>query len=248
MDNFELKTEPKAKQKPVIWNILTVLVLLAACGLGYLFLNIFLNPTVLPAMFQPAALPTLFQTDTPTATIIPQPPTWTPTLTVQPFPTRTKAPTWTSVPLVTTPTITLTSTDTVIPDTPTDTATPMPASATITYEASTSKHPDLGCNWMGVGGTVMDANNQPLLFQTVQLGGTLDSQAVNGQVLSGDNPAYGTSGYEFDKLADQPVASTQTFWVQLFDNNGHPLTEKIYFDTFEDCGKNLIMIVFTLTK
>ena len=36
MDNFELKPEPKVKRKPVIWNILTVLVLLGACGSGIL--------------------------------------------------------------------------------------------------------------------------------------------------------------------------------------------------------------------
>ena len=44
MDNFELKTEPKVNQKPIIWNILTVIVLLGICGLVYTFLAIFLNP------------------------------------------------------------------------------------------------------------------------------------------------------------------------------------------------------------
>ena len=97
MDNFELKTEPKVKRKSIIWNILTVIVLLGICGLLYLFLTIYQNPGMLPASLQPAALPTLYQTPTPTATIILQPPTWTPTLTIQPSPTRTKAPTWTSV-------------------------------------------------------------------------------------------------------------------------------------------------------
>ena len=44
MDNFELKTEPKVKRKPVIWNILTILVLLLACYLAYFFLTIFQQP------------------------------------------------------------------------------------------------------------------------------------------------------------------------------------------------------------
>ena len=123
----------------------------------------------------------------------------------------------------------------------------MPASADITYLASTTKHPDLACNWMGVGGTVMDVNNKPLQFQTIQLGGTLNGKAVTGQVLSGNNPAYGTSGFEI-KLADSAVDSTQTLWVQLFDNNGKALTDKIYFDTFNDCQKNLVIIVFTLMR
>ena len=98
-----------------------------------------------------------------------------------------------------------------------------------------------------MGGKVLDKDKQPILFQTVQLGGELNGKAVNSLVLSGSNPAYGTSGFEFDKLGDKPVASTHTLWTQLFDNNGSPLTGKIYFDTFDDCAKNLVMIVFSKT-
>jgi hypothetical protein len=247
MDNFELKTEPKNQRKPVIWNILTVIVLLGACGLAYFFLTIYQNPAMLPARFQPAALPTAYQTPTPTATIILQPATWTPTLTTQPSATRTRAPTWTSVAALISPTITMTPTDTPMLDTATITPTAMPASADITYLASTTKHPDLACKWMGVGGTVTDVNNKPLLFQTIQVGGTLNGKAVTGQVLSGNNPAYGTSGFEI-KLADSAIDSSQTLWIQLFDNNGKALTEKTPFDTFNDCQKNLIMIKFTLSR
>jgi hypothetical protein len=248
MDNFELKAEPKVKRKPVIWNILTIVVLLGVCGLAYLFFTIFQNPKVLPAIFQPAALPTLYQSSTSTPTIIPQPATWTPTLTLQALSTRTKAPTWTIISALVTQTLTATPTSTPIVNTPTISPTAMPASAAISYLDSTTKHPDLACNWMGIGGSVMDANNKPLLFQTIQLGGNLGGKAVNGQVLSGNNPQYGASGFEFAKLADAPIASTQTLWIQLFDNNGTPLTDKIYFDTFNDCAKNLVMIVFTKTR
>ena len=229
MDNFELKTEPKSQRKPVIWNILTVIVLLGACGLAYFFLTIYQNPAMLPARFQPAALPTAYQTPTPTATIILQPPTWT------------------SVAALISPTITMTPSSTPMLDTATITPTAMPAAADITYLASTTKHPDLACKWMGVGGTVMDVNNKPLLFQTIQVGGTLNGKAVTGQVLSGNNPAYGTSGFEI-KLADSAIDSSQTLWVQLFDNNGKALIEKTPFDTFNDCQKNLVMIKFTLTR
>jgi hypothetical protein len=245
MDNFELKTEPKPKQKPVIWNALTIIVLLGACGLAYLFFKIYQTPTMLPASFQPGALPTAYQTPTPTATIIQQPPTWTPTLTIQPSSTRTKAPTWTSVSMLISPTVTLTPSDTPLPGTPTNTPLAPLATSAITYVASTSMHPDLACKWMGVGGTVMNASNKPLQFQTIQVGGTLSGNAVTGQVLSGNNPAYGTSGFEL-KLADSAIDSTQTVWVQLFDNNGKALTDKTYFDTHNDCQKNLVMIVFKL--
>jgi len=247
MDNFELKTEPKVKRKPIIWNLLTVVVLLGICCLLYLFVTIYQHPSMVPAKLRSAPLPTLYQTPTPTATIILQPPTWTPSRTPQPSPTRTKAPTWTSLPMLITPTITLTPTDTPFPDTATVTSTAMPAQATITYEASTSKHPDLACKWLGVGGTVMDKDNKPLLFQTIQVGGKLGDKPVNGQVLSGNNPAYGTSGFEI-KLADSAIDSTQTVWIQLFDNNGNALTDKTYFDTYNDCQRNLVVIVFSLSR
>lgn len=243
MDNFELKTEPKVKRKPLIWNILTILVLLGTCCLAYYFVAIFISPTSAFNPFPPVPLPTIYQTPTYTPTIIPKPATWTPTPTVSPVPTRTKAPTWTSVPLDVTPSVTPTNTPTV--ENPDFTPTAFPASADITYEASTSMHPDLACKWMGVGGIALNEDKTPLLFQTIQLGGTLDGKVINSLVLSGSNPAYGKSGFEFEKLGDRPIASTQTLWTQLFDNNGKPLTGKIYFDTFDDCAKNLVKFVFT---
>jgi hypothetical protein len=245
MDNFELKTEPKVKRKPVIWNILTILVLLVTCYLAYYFMTIFINPKSASNPFPPVALPTLYQTPTPTPTIILLQATWTPTETTSPLPTRTKASTWTSVPLVITPSITMTPTMT-----PTGTITPtaMPATAVISYVDSTTMHADSACNWMGVGGKVMDADNNPLTFQTIQLGGILDGKAIGDMRVSGTAPAYGTSGFEFEKLADKPIASTHALWVLLFDNSGKTLTEKIYFDTFADCTRNLVVIVFTKTR
>jgi hypothetical protein len=245
MDNFDLKTEPQVKRKPIIWNILTILILLLACYLTYYFTAIFIDPNGSYNPFPPQSLPTLYQTPTLTPTLILLQPTWTPTQTNTPLPTRTKALTWTAVPLVATPTETLEPT---LAGTPTITSTPMPASEVITYQPSTSIHTDLACNWMGVGGKVLDANAKPLLYQTVQLGGTLSGTPINYLVLSGGNPVYGTSGFEFNKLADKPTASTQTLWIQLFDNNGKPLTDKIFFDTVDDCAKNLVMIVFTKTR
>lgn len=248
MDNFELKPEPKVnKRKPLIWNILTVVVLLGICCLAYIFLTIFNNPNSPLNLLPPVPTPTRYQTITPTSTIIPQPPTWTPTPTIQPSPSRTKAPTWTLLQQMITPTITETPTITLTEGTLTITPTPMPATAEVTYQASTTMHEDLACKWMGVGGKVMDANNKPLTFQTIQLGGSLAGKLVSQMTVSGTAPAYGTSGFEF-VLGDHPIASTQELWILLFDNTGKPLTEKIYFDTYDDCGKNLVMVVFTKTR
>lgn len=247
MDQFSLKPEKKISRKPILWNILTVIMLLGACCLLYYFLNIFINPYVAYNPFPPEALPTRYSTETPTITPIQPPATWTGTATVEPSATRTRAPTWTLLPGMITPTTTETPTLTQTPGTPTATATSMPAAAEIKYDASTSIHPDLACDWMGVGGKVVKANGDVLQFQTIQLGGTLDGKSVSRMSVSGNAPAYGTSGFEF-VLNDHPIASTQTLWIQLFDNNGAPLTEKIYFDTYDDCEQNLVMITFTKNR
>lgn len=249
MDNYALKPDPKVKRKSPLWNILTVLVLLATCGLAYFFYTLFTNPNSPLNPFPPVPLPTEVQTPTPTFTIIPLQPTWTSTATIKPSPSRTKAPTWTLIPELLTPIASITPVNTPITDTLTITPTPMPASAEITYEASTTVHKDSACAWMGVGGKVLDADNKPLVFQTVQLSGSLNGKPVNLMVLSGHDTedAYGPSGFEF-VLGTAPVASTQELWIMLFDNTGKPLTGKVYFDTFTDCNKNLVMVVFTKTR
>jgi hypothetical protein len=247
MDSFDLKPERKVNRKSLLWNVLTAVVLLSICCLLYYFVNVFQNPRSPLNFFPPAPLPTLYETSTPTATIILQPPTWTPSLTIAPSATRTKAFTWTPLPEMVTGTITETPTITVTEGTPTITTTPMPASAEITYQANTTIYPESGCDWLGIGGQVLDSEGEPLQFQTVQLGGTLDDQLVSRMTLSGNAPVYGASGFEF-VLGDHPVASTQTLWIQLFDNTAKPLTGKIYFDTHESCDQNLIMIVFTKNR
>lgn len=223
---------------------MTLLVLLGAACLIFYFVTVFQNPRTFLNPFPPEASPTVYYTDTPTITPIKPPDTWTPSPSLEPTSTRTKAPTWTLLPNQITATITLTPTETL---TPTITPTAMPAAAEIVYEASTAVHPDLACNWLGVGGIVLGIENQPLQFQTVQLGGSLGGTIVNQLKLSGSAPAYGTSGYEF-VLGNAPIASTQTLWIQLFDNTGRALTDKIYFDTFDDCNQNLVRINFKRTR
>ena len=61
--------------------------------------------------------------------------------------------------------------------------------------------------------------------------------------LTGVALNYGRSGYEFT-LADHPIASKQSAWVQLLDQSNLPLSPKVYFNTYEDCSKNLIIVNF----
>jgi len=249
MDNFELKPERKVNRKSRVWNFLTVVVVLGICGLAYYFLIIYNNPNSPLNPFPPAPLPTLYQTVTPTSTIILREATWTPTKTIQPSPSRTTAPTWTLLPQMITPSITRTSPVMPTEPTPTITSTPMPVSAEITHLASTDFHPDKNCAWLGIAGKVLGTDGKPLQSKTlIQLGGTLDGEAINLLALSGTALAYGQSGFEF-VLSDHPIASTQMLWIQLLDNStATPLTNKIYFDTYGGCTQNLVMVVFTKTR
>lgn len=239
------RTSNKRKKRArAIWNILTIVVLLGVvCQIIY-FVSVFRDPRMPFNPFPPEPSPTVFFTETPTITPIPRPPTWTPSPTIEPSPTRTRAPTWTPGPGQVTNTRTPTPTDT---PTPTFTPTPMPASAEISYVASTSVYPDSGCNWFGVGGVVLGIDGKPLGFQIVRLGGTLQETPIDQMRLSGSAQAFGASGFEF-VLGSQPIASTQTLWIQLLDNTGQPLSEKIYFDTFAACDKNLVKVKFQRTR
>jgi hypothetical protein len=248
MDNFDFNPERKTTRKsPVIWNILTIIVLLGVLGLGFYFLTVFTNPNSPLNPFPPPALPTLYQTPTTTATIIQQPATWTPTITIQPTASRTKVPTWTLLPEMITASATEPPVNTSTGPASSITTTAMPASWEINYIPSTDYHQSSGCNWLGVAGKVIGTDGKPLAFQEIQMGGTLNGNTISRLTVSGAASAYGASGFEF-VLSDHTIASTQTLWIQLLDNTAQPLTNRIFFDTFADCGKNLTMVIFTKTR
>lgn len=103
-----------------------------------------------------------------------------------------------------------------------------------------------GCDFMGVAGQVFSRNDQPVTGLIVEVGGTLGGSPVLLLSITGDSTALGPGGYEI-KLADEPVASQGTLWLQLHDVMGKPQSEKVYFDTYSgenECDQNLIIINF----
>jgi hypothetical protein len=102
---------------------------------------------------------------------------------------------------------------------------------------------DASCNWQGVGGTVDDQNSSPIIGIVVRLAGKLNGKSVELTTVSGISPEYGKSGFEF-VLGDTPVNSRDTLYVQLLDQAGLPLSDKVYIDTFSDCKKNLVLVRF----
>lgn len=101
-------------------------------------------------------------------------------------------------------------------------------------------HPEFGCNWMGVGGQVFGLNGQPVKNLVVSLKGILGTQDLDLLSLTGAATIWGEGGYEF-KLADKPVESNGTLYLQFFDLAGKPVSDKVYLTTYNDCNRNTIM-------
>jgi hypothetical protein len=140
-------------------------------------------------------------------------------------------------------------TETVKPNatpTKTRTATPAPKSFTaisVTQVESMIIHPDLACNWAGIGGTIVDANNSPVIGTVVLLRGTLNGRTIEQQTVSGINKEYGPSGFEF-VLANAPVASNNTLYIQLVDVQNTPRSDQVFVTTSSECTKNLVILQF----
>lgn len=100
-----------------------------------------------------------------------------------------------------------------------------------------------GCGWMGVAGQVFATETETVPLLVVQIGGTLQGEEFLGLSLTGTARQYGPGGYEI-VLADRTFASDNTLWMQIFDLDGNPLSNQVYFNTFSDCQRNLILINF----
>jgi hypothetical protein len=58
-------------------------------------------------------------------------------------------------------------------------------------------------------------------------------------------PIHTTGGGEFEfRLADKPTLSLNSLWIQVLDANKVPLSDKIVFNTYEGCDRNLVQINF----
>lgn len=244
--------EGPAFNPALVWNILTVVVLLIALCIGVLFLTVLINPNAGINPFPPATLPATIALDTLTPT--PKqllPPTWTP---VPPQATATLFPTETSIPVEIEATIEAAPPDeqgepaspTIPPDNGDSAGMPYMLHDGNPQYIPNLYHAELGCTWMGVGGQVLSLNGAPVTGIVVRLGGQLGDQPVDLVTVSGIAIKYGPAGYEFDltEIVAGPTASSGTLWVQLLDQAGQALSTQIYFDTFEDCDKSTIIIYF----
>ncbi len=210
-----------------IFNVLTLIVVLAIVAVGIVFATIFLDPYSTYNPFPPPTVPVRLGTPTATSTPAqPLPTAWTPTPSRTPVPTDTPIPTATQTPI----------------SSPTNTPKPppfalQPGNPVLIPNIANSRE----CEWMGVGGQIFNLENQPIANLGIHLEGELDGESVSLDSISGSAPDIGPSGYVFD-LADQPIASEGDLWIQLNDGSGTPLSEQIFFDTSAECNENFVMI------
>jgi hypothetical protein len=250
MDTFDISDahEPPRRKRSsgLVWNILTVLILVALICVVTIFLIIFIDPnsnlnpfpppTLIPSIAAPTASVTL------RFTLVPS---WTPTnvlVLMADTPEPTHKPDITNTPFES-PTSAV----------PIDTANPgafafglqqgSPAAIT-----GTTFHPDVGCNWSGIAGEATSLNGEAVKGLSVQLGGSMpDGAQMDRLIMTGSAPQYGPGGFEFT-LAQNLVASSGTLWIQLLDQQNLPLSDRIYINTFDDCQKNLIIIYFVQVR
>lgn len=247
MEDFERIEELPQDESPssaMVWDIASAIFVLGALAVAFVALMIFLNPySGLNPLPPPTPVPP-YQTPTPTITPRVLPPTWTPTVQPTFTPTNTPRPLdfVTNTPYVLVVTSVYTPTQTpLVTNTPLPTGKPF--QATLQALDGSIMHQDAECNWMGVGGEAYDLNNEPLIGLTVHLSGTLDGQQVDYYTVTGVAPQYGRAGFEFT-LSDHPIESFKTLYIELLDQAGLPLSDQIYFSTYNDCTKTLVLVRF----
>ena len=232
------KRRVRQRRKDIVWNLLTAILLIATVVLAGFMLLVFSNPRVPFNPFPPPTLPVEadFPTETSQAQLLPE----TETATIELTPTRRPTNTGTPVPEPTQPPVLKT------------TSAPITGSEDYPYTLrsqpsamiNTLVHADGNCDWQGVGGTVVDLQGRPVQGVLVILYGTFDGRKVEMNTLSGQAEAwYGESGFEF-VLGIKPIASSGALYIQLLNQSLQPISDRFYFDTFDTCDRNLVLINF----
>lgn len=233
----------KQRSFDAVWNFLTLLVFLLVSAVLLVQITIYFNPYAVFNPFPPYAMPEVMILPTPTESTVLLPEVWTETPEVVEIVENMPEPTATQETIMQdgTPIVELT------PSAPT--ATPFVGYYSFKVQNSVNAingaifKPDLGCDWLGVAGQVFDLQGRPVKGIRVWLKGSLNGEQVDYLGLTLDSSPYGPSGFEFT-LADAPVSSSGKLYLQLLDQAGIPISDRVYFDTFDDCEKNLILINF----
>lgn len=235
--------------RDMILNILTSIIIVLIVVIIYFQVAIFLNPHISFNPFPPYQLPEALVLETPkyTASSTTEIPNPTTTETTQP-----------TEQVIKTELILPTATGnesfvegTPVLETPSTPPTEIPFNGIYAFELqndinaidSTIFRPNYGCDWAGVAGQVFDLQGRPVMGVRVWLRGTYNYQQIDILSLTLESSPYGPSGFEFT-LGDEPVESYGNLSIQLLDQANIPISDRIYFNTYADCSKNLIIMNF----
>ena len=230
-----LKNRKRRQRSDIFWNFLTVCLVLATIALAGVLMMIFSNPSIALNPFPPPTMPALVIYPTSTPTPMQMPPTWTPTPRVTDTPQL--------VTVTNTPEPSLTPSSTISGIQTGDLVYIYALQGAPSAVKSSTFKPETGCSWQGIAGQVLDMQGQHLVSIGIVLKGTYDNKTISMQTISGTHTEYGDSGYEF-QLGTTLLESTGLLSIQLVDQAGQPLSEKVIFNTFDTCDKNLILINF----
>lgn len=207
--------------------LVLVLIIISVCVFG----TIFINPNSSLNPFRAPSLPTFIELPTLTPTMRSLPATWTPT-------------SWAGSIVLTQPAVAQ-NTDVVSNSLPT----PQGGYSYVlegqpAVVAGSLFRAGKACEWMGVGGRVTDMQGAAVKGLIVRVGGTVSGVMLDERItVTGIAPSYGVSGYEFT-LGNVPLALNNAFWIRLEDVSQQALSDTIYFNTYADCKRNLILINF----
>lgn len=167
------------------------------------------------------------------------------------------APTITPLRIILTATFTPTVTQTPPPPTqtptiaPTDIPTVTPTASPMPYQiqAGTQRYipaftrPEQGCAWSGIAGQVFDSTGSGAAGVMVMITGSVDGKTVDQVEVTAMQSAYGPGGYEVT-LADHLPLRDEGLLIQLFDSQGHVLSDAVPFQMSESCDRNLVLMNF----
>lgn len=231
------------KKNNFVWNVLTLIIMLAMVLTLIVQLTIFTNPYAIFNPFPPVEIPELVSIPTATLSVS------EPTPIIMPTDLPTELPVGSPTPKATD--IIEIQDGTLVVETPVLVPTETPFVGYYAFAiqnepntiTSTIFKPDLECKWTGVAGQVFDLQGRPVKGIRVWLRGTFDNKSIDYLGLTLESSPYGPSGFEFT-LGETPKNTTEKLYLQLLDQAGIPISDRVYFDTFEDCDKNLILINF----
>lgn len=248
----ESDAPPKqARRARLFWNIVSILIVLFSASVLCVSVAIYLDPYAGFNPYPPPKLATKYPSPTAAFTeVVLESPTLAAMDTSIPDPTNTPEASITPGPSATVPP---TITPFVIPTaSPTPEITESPVGYPFDLQQGSPivianiSHPELGCDWMGVAGQALDMSGAPIIGLMIRLGGQLRGGSISQDMLSltGSALNYGRDGYYEFTLADKPIPSKGSLWIQLLNQELVPMSNRVYFDTFDACDKNLIIINF----